>query len=154
MVVDEWSHFVCERARVIMQAGPAALTVYNDDEKTGLRQSEHIPFTVEPGRPVSVRLWLRDNVTGELMRLGNPRPSRPSHNSSDMAVERKEGEAVGSAVGRLILPLRMKFNQLVLSCWTEARTSSYPTPITAPTSRCVSTTAPIFELPDGGALQK
>ena len=148
---DEYSHFVLERARVIMQVGTAALTVF-DDEKA-LQSSDEVRFTVVPGEPKGVRVWLQCNETGERMRLGNPKPRRLPPSDSDMTVERREGEVVEDASGRLVLPVRIKFDQLAMS-WLDRGKN-----VVTPNTHCRThltlriDNGAIFELPDGGALQ-
>ena len=151
VMVDEWTHFVCEKAYVVMRAGPASLTVC--DDKSVLLRSNSISFMVEPGVPKAVRVWLKDRTTGELTRIGNTKLRRPRHIIS-MHVEGQEAEAIETITLPFVLPVRMKFDQLVVSWLDRAKNIVIPDAHQRSHLALRIENAALFELPDGGALQQ
>ena len=154
VMVDEWSYFVCEKAMVIMQAGPASLTVYDGrgDDESALHSSNVIDFIVKPGEPKWLRVYLKDRTTSERIRLFNP--SKRHEQFSGSAAERKESEAVEATSGLLILPVRMKFDQLLVSWLDRARNVIVPAADVRSQLVASIKHGALFELQDSGALQQ
>ena len=147
--VDEWTHFECPKAHVIMRPGPASLTVYSQDSDT-LLTSTPVDFSVEVGEPWGARAWLKDRTTGEELRLANPQHGR-LRSSSSVAVE---GEEVEATSGLFVVPARIKFAQLVVQLLDRNRNVIEPTAEQLSRLVVAVDNGALFSLPDGEALQE
>ena len=151
--VFEWSHFVCERAYLLMKAGPASLTVYDDNNE--LHQSCSVEFTVEPGAPKLARVYMKDPTTGKLRRLvsaeveleGSGDSSSSNSNGGTIRAEQKVDEPDPIHV----LPVRTKFEQLVVKLLDRAKNEiRLNEDCRSRLVACIDNGA-IFELPESGA---